>query len=58
MVNIVPAIFVTLFAFLSEISWALMFTVTLVMVATVFVLFMVVMRMSKNIEQTLEARPE
>ena len=57
-VNIVPAIFVTLFAFLSEISWALMFTVTLVMVATVFVLFMMVMRMSKNIEQTLEARPE
>lgn len=57
-VNIVPAIFVFLFAFLSEISWDLMFGVTLVMVTLVLALLLIVMRLAKNIEQTLEPRPE
>lgn len=57
-VNLIPAVFITLFAKLSEISWDLMFSTTIAMVVLIFVMVVTVLRMSKNIEQTLEPRVE
>lgn len=57
-VNIFPAIFVTLFAFISEISWDLLFGVSLGAVVLVFILALILVRLAKNVEQTLEPRPE
>lgn len=57
-INIFPAFSVMILTALFQISWDLMFGFTIAVFAVIFVLAMLLVRAGKNVEQTLEPRPE
>lgn len=57
-INIFPAVAVTGFAALSEVSWDLEFVGVLVIIALIFMGSLLTVRLGKKIEQTYEVKPD